>query len=381
MRERTVHADDFGPTWPLTVQEGVLRKYREGTVEAVTITVHGRAYALNGAAKAHALGENIEPIWSLDSDLDPAGKTRKNIGPLIDAGLELQPFEPATDSRKRAQVTKDATPLRVLREFLYVDSVKVRSLLAQLDGGVPEEMRRTDKTQATSGVGFRAIASHGREWGSEDTIQRSLADAVFPTLEEQLEAEGFLTDLSADLRSEAYWSSRAFRMQVSPGSFVRITSPAHLFDARYIARSFSSFAASIGAFLEMFPKYVQPHSKGSQSRPTIPRKSREAAGSQLEDSILDFPKTSILENVDPMLLRSIVKLTRGIFPPGLHLVSTPAGDGGPMVSARLQEGQNYLESDADVLFARYGIERPRMDHRRDDRELRHDGRKILRRST
>jgi hypothetical protein len=33
----------------------------------------------------------------------------------------------------------------VLREFLYVDTDKVRGMLAQLDGGIAEEERQTNK--------------------------------------------------------------------------------------------------------------------------------------------------------------------------------------------------------------------------------------------
>jgi hypothetical protein len=353
MRERTVHSDEFGEAWPLSVNEGILRKYKEGPVEAVTITVGDTTYALNGGAKTLGLGAAVEPIWS-------AAETpglNKNIGPLIDAGLALQPSS-RSDSVERQVVSEERNdpPPRLLREFLYVDFDKVRSLLAQLDGGVPEERRQTEKSQARSGIGVKAIASHGREWGTEDSVQRSLVDAVFPSLEEQLEAEGFLADLSAELQTEAYWSSRAFRAQTLPGSFVRVTAPAHLFDARYVAQSFSAFAAAIGGFLSMSPEHIEAPPKGSKAPPRGPRSQVESSSAQLEDSIPEFPRASFLQDVDAKFLRSMARLTRGIFTPGLHLIATPAGEGGPSVFARLQEGMKYLESDAELLFARYGTE-------------------------
>jgi hypothetical protein len=173
-----------------------------------------------------------------------------------------------------------------------------------------------------------------------------------------LEAEGFLTDLSGELQSEAYWSSQAFRAQFAPGSFIRITARAHLFDARYLAQSFSGFAAAIGGFLSMFPEHVEAvkPTKGAKAPPRPPRVTVESPASQLEDAIPDFPRATFLEDVDSKMLRSMVRLTRGIFMPGLHLVLSPVGDGGPTVSARLQEGMRYLESDAELLFARYGTE-------------------------
>jgi hypothetical protein len=362
VRERTVHAEDFGAAWPLSVREGVLRKYQRGMVEAVTFTAEGTTYALNGAAKSFDLGADIDSIWLVDPELDPALKLKKNIGPLVDAALALGASTDQaehTDQEDSGEVVlspESSVAPRILREFLYVDTDKVRSLLAQLADGVPEQRSLTDKTHATSGIGLKAIVSHDRDWGSEDTVQRSLADAVFPALEELLEAEGFLTDLSAELQSEAYWTSRSFRNQIGPGSFIRITAPAHLFDARFVARSFSAFAASIGGFLEMFPQHVQVPLKGGKPQPRGQRRSQQVIEAQLEDTIADFPKAAFMEDVDATTLRSIVKLTRGIFLPGLHLISTPAGEGGPTVSARLQEGMRFLESDAEILFARYGME-------------------------
>lgn len=54
-------------------------------------------------------------------------------------------------------------------------------------------------------------------------------------------------------------------------------------------------------------------------------------------------------------LRGIVQISRGMFAPGLHLSLLPDVESGGIISIRLQEGKQYLDTDPDVLFARFGV--------------------------
>lgn len=77
-----VSREDFGDDWPLTVDEGVLACV---PAFAVVFTAGGETYAVNGQAATQGYAD-IDPIWADDPDgLAP----KKNIGPLIDRGLEL----------------------------------------------------------------------------------------------------------------------------------------------------------------------------------------------------------------------------------------------------------------------------------------------------
>src|SRR3712207_2618332 len=79
-----VTADEFGSDWPLTVDEGHLNCEGAG---AVTFTdPDGNTYAVNGTAQGATDYAEIDEIWA-DSSNDFAPK--KNIGPLIDRGLEI----------------------------------------------------------------------------------------------------------------------------------------------------------------------------------------------------------------------------------------------------------------------------------------------------
>ncbi|MFF8397247.1 hypothetical protein [Streptomyces sp. NPDC016172] len=244
----------------------------------------------------------------------------------------------------------------ILREFLYVDTDKVRALLAQLDGGIAEESRETERREKRTTVGPRSAAQHLQGTGSESYTNKSLGDALFPTLEEALESELLLHDISEEASEVDLWESGSLKTKYPPGSLVRITAPGSLFDTRYAASVFAAFGyvnvglKGIGASPSNEP---QRAGKGrqTQQRPK-PVKKSEGSVDQLEDAIPDFPA---IEGTDGNTLRSFVQISKGVFTPGLHINLTPAK--GALVSSRLQEGRQYLDTEAEILFARYGTER------------------------
>lgn len=66
----------------------------------------------------------------------------------------------------------------MLREFLYADLDRTRSLFAQRLGGVPEEDRFTDSALSHFAVGVQRYLGTGKESKSEYYEQRSLLDAL-----------------------------------------------------------------------------------------------------------------------------------------------------------------------------------------------------------
>jgi hypothetical protein len=242
----------------------------------------------------------------------------------------------------------------VLREFLYVDTDKVRSLLAQLDEGINEEVQITEKNQTKLSVGAKSILARDQDTALESSTVRSLADAVFPTLEEAMEATGYLVDLSESLQEPTFWEG-PLQDNFPAGSFVRITAPARLFDSRYITRIFAGVSATANGFFDLSPELAQPTKGKGLGAPRTKSNPARASKPQPEDEIEDFPPAVFGEEFAASQLRGFAKMTRGMFHPGLHLVLNPAGQVGLAVSARLQEGRRFLESDAEVLFARYGV--------------------------
>ncbi|MFI8190371.1 hypothetical protein ACIF8T_16440 [Streptomyces sp. NPDC085946] len=250
----------------------------------------------------------------------------------------------------------------ILREFLYVDTDKVRAMLAQLEGGVAEEERETSTQEKRSTVGPRSFAQHLQVTGSERYTQKSLGDALFPMLEDALESEGVLKDISEEAADPLQWSSGTIKTIAPPGSLIRITAMGSLFDTRYAASVFSAFASvalglqGMGVGLSTNAGQAAPgkgKGRGGQQGPKPPRSGQAQTDRQLEDLIPDFKGVG---GIDGDSLRSIIRMSRGIFAPGLHINLSPVDSGDVLIGSRLQEGRQYLDTEADILFARYGTE-------------------------
>ncbi|WP_433531136.1 DUF6414 family protein [Micromonospora sp. CA-263727] len=250
----------------------------------------------------------------------------------------------------------------ILREFLYVDTEKVRGMLAQLDGGIAEEARNTTKSDRRTEAGVKGFAGHYQGWGEENYTTKSLGDLLFPTLEDALDSSDLIKDLSDHLQGEPFWTSDELRESTPPGTLVRISSPGSLFDARYVAASLAGFGATysglegIGSVPAASPAVPSRPNKARPAR-TKGNKSHETTN-QIEDTIPEFGP---LRNDDgslgigPDFFRGLTKIARGLFTPGLHLNLYPTDSDTLSIGVRLQEGRHFLDGDPEILFARYGI--------------------------
>jgi len=247
----------------------------------------------------------------------------------------------------------------ILREFLYLDTEKVRSMEAQLNGGVSEEEQATTRRAKRNELGMKGMIEHYHEWGDERHVSKSLGDAMFPILEDQLEGEGLLTDISQQLRESEYWRSSNLRNEYPPGSLIRITASGTLFDARYVATTFAGFAS---ACLGLQGLGVLPGSGETVEPKTSTRQHKVYTGpapkTELEDQIPDIKKIKLVEGdqLDTKMMRAFIRIARGLFTPGLHINLMPTTSDELVVSARLQEGRQFLDGDSEVLFARYGVD-------------------------
>jgi hypothetical protein len=101
-RERPVDAESFGDEWPLTVDSGIV------VCESVPAPLEmmyvlfvdpaGAVYAVNGTARGALESQgwlDFETIWK---DHPDEFVPKVNIGPLIDAGLEICEPAPITDA-------------------------------------------------------------------------------------------------------------------------------------------------------------------------------------------------------------------------------------------------------------------------------------------
>ncbi|GAA2378494.1 DUF6414 family protein [Nonomuraea africana] len=243
-----------------------------------------------------------------------------------------------------------------LREYLYADVDKIRSLAGQLMEGVPEESRTTEKRVKQLSLGIKAVAGSANDWASEEYVNKSLADSLFATLEDILESEGWLQDIS-DVLMAAETDLTNLSDSYPPAQLVRITGPGVLFDARLVARVLSGLAAAGDGVAALIRSENQSGPKNSQGAGRKNHQKQQVTtpdADTLEAMILDFDPAAL--GLNAQFLRSIVKVSRGVFSPGVHLMLTPRGDD-ITITARLQEGRKYLETDPEILFSRYGTAR------------------------
>lgn len=255
----------------------------------------------------------------------------------------------------------------ISRDYLYVDTDKVRGLLAQISGGIDEVRRTTERDGRDGGLGIKNVADFRRLWGTETHVDRSLGDALFPRLEEELEALGLLHDLSEELQDQSFWDTD-LRSEYPPGALLRVTARGSLFDARYFAASLASFATAAIGIHELSGRNTNndspvslPQARSGKPGRKAPSKKVQGAPSDsssvavnLEDSIPDFEASGPVSGISAAQLRGMVKTARGVFAPGVHLSLTPTLGDAHVIGVRLQEGRQFLDSDAEVLFARYG---------------------------
>jgi hypothetical protein len=248
---------------------------------------------------------------------------------------------------------------QAFREFLYADLDRARSLFAQLVGGVPEEERMLLGRSRSFNLGVKNYLGYEGGKNAEDSQQRSLLDALLPELESLLESQGWLTDVS-NVVHDQQCTARELTDLVGVGSIVRVTADAQLFDAEYVARILAGASVTIGSVARLSsladnsgrPQGQSTKGKGPKSRggPV-----RFADTGRLEDLIEDFD-ARLLGGASAQLLRDIVRVSRGMFSHGLHLLVSSRGAAGWTMTARLQQGRLYLDAEPEVLFSRFGIE-------------------------
>ncbi|WP_161937839.1 DUF6414 family protein [Serinicoccus chungangensis] len=250
-------------------------------------------------------------------------------------------------------------PLMILREYLYVDTTAVRGILAQLDAGIVESETSAKESDKKSAGGVKGFVEHAQNWSEARTTTKAMADALFPQLEDALESEGLLEDVSELINSDDFWAEEEVQERLHPGKIVRVTAPGYLIDARFIATILGGFAAvdrgmvNMGITQVAVDPVLPPKAKGPKSKPykEMPGESENLEGG-IPIGRLAFGDEN---GISGEFLRGVVQVTRGMFAPGLHLSLAPDAEGAGAISVRLQEGRQFLDVEPDILFANYGV--------------------------
>lgn len=244
-----------------------------------------------------------------------------------------------------------------VRDYLYVDVARTRSLLAQLDEGVVEKRitETSDDEKRERRVGTRGTyLGKTADFIVRDEYERALSETLFGYFEDLAENAGILVDLSDELSGE---KASAVSLQIPAGTLVRITGPTSLFDSAYLRSSFKNIVSVARGFSSIDgdkkPVAAQSARQKGAPKPRPGGGSKERGG--IEPDERDDAASAILGGLHPTSMGSMAEVVEGIFPSGVWVLQRLGVDGEVLVSARCTAASEYLEQDRDALFSRYGV--------------------------
>lgn len=249
-------------------------------------------------------------------------------------------------------------PAPFVRDFLYVDINRVRSLLAQLAGGAPEVVK--EKTSSLSALratlGLTPFSfEHARERRDEQEESRSLTDLTFVLFEESAEAVGLLSDLSDRASVVDNWRSGRLHQDLEVSQLIRVTAPVRVLDPVYFQRSVERLDDLVEAYAAM---------STDQRDPSAPAKARPPQGRgpvggrpTHKNAAVAAKKQELLGSLPADALPIIGRLIGGLLQGGVWIRSMPCGEGFPDCSfaGALLDRTAYIEPERDALFSRYGV--------------------------
>lgn len=249
----------------------------------------------------------------------------------------------------------------LLREFLYVDVDKVSGILAQLEDGIPDTRKETERKEKAAGLRNNLIGDFGGRSSNEFSLEKSLGDTLFQLLEEQLEPLAVLTDISD--RVQTADDLKNLHGQLAPGAIIRLTAPARLFHPEQLSHAMVGIGTAATGLIDMQNGLRDAKGKpptSGQNR-NQPGKARPKSGAKQipspeypEDILFGLP-SNVTNSLPRDFLIGMIRLVRGVFSEGVHIQFSPAGNNGPIITARLETGRRFLDSTPEVLFSRYGF--------------------------
>lgn len=129
-------------------------------------------------------------------------------------------------------------PRTVLRDFIYLDWERTRSIAAQLFRGVPTDTSREEGSEATAGASIeggvlpvlRGRASGDYRFFRSESETHSLHHHVYSMVEERLNSEGLIVSVDSNF-DYGNWDREFF----PDGQFVRISGLVRLIDYGWLA--------------------------------------------------------------------------------------------------------------------------------------------------
>jgi len=178
-------------------------------------------------------------------------------------------------------------PTTAVRDFVYLDADRVRSIIAQLDEGVVDSVTKAKSGSAEieSGVEgslFGLLKGSGGAtylWRREDSETRTLHDYIYTKVESQLLNEKLLVRIPADITSDEI-ISRELEGKLSHTSFILAEGRVTLNDFGRMRRLIDRFN-DIGKFVAWAETQSQP------TQPVSKNKARQMRQQKQQDMSID----------------------------------------------------------------------------------------------
>lgn len=247
----------------------------------------------------------------------------------------------------------------ILRDYLYLDVDKVKSIAGQLDLGVAEGRSHSEKRAKKFAIGWDRFLSFSPESSVDTIVQRSMLDSLFPDLESTLEAD-WLVDISDEIDRGEPGVYEEIRDRCPAGSIVRIEADGYLIDSHHVGNAFANISVALNGLQVLSSELVFAVIRASGegigaefSVPLLEAGPQASKAGTMEEAIYTFAPQY---GLTPEYLRALVRITRGLLPPGLNIMYfSDSGEETITISTLLQADRRYLDADPEVVGSRFGF--------------------------
>lgn len=229
-----------------------------------------------------------------------------------------------------------------LKEFLYVDVDRTRSLLAQLQGGVVESLtsESASTVEGSANASLFGLGGGGAySRGSVYQESRSFQDMVFVAFETLADQHGLVTNLGGDFSQADKWESGAVHSNLREGQLVRATCDVQILDGALFRGRLERLDRMMDGLLELVPQL-----SAKNSTPQQRRSSGTAAKTAMLGGFSPEQLSALSSFVDAFVGNDIA--FRALMCGQAHLT---LGFGGTLLGRR-----EYIQEERDSLFSRYG---------------------------
>jgi hypothetical protein len=232
---------------------------------------------------------------------------------------------------------------------------RVRSLLAQIEGGVVESITAEGANTAQAEVQARLFGIGGRGGYTHESRteeSRSLQDLTFVAFEDAADDRGLIFDLDASFADPDRWRSGEVHGRLRDGLLIRTTCPIQILDGGLFRLRVERLDKMADAILALGGEPVAPQSSSAGGS----TRSRREAAEQGRRKALEEAKKLLFGGMDPNQLTAIVSFVEAFVGDSVAIRIAPCGIdqlelgfGGALLGR-----DEYIQREREHLFSRYG---------------------------